>query len=114
MLADRFDRRRLLIATQSFASLQAALLAGLVLFGAFEIWHLVALALLFGVVAGLDTPVRHSLFISMVGDRDDLPNAIALNSFLMNGGRLIGPSIAGLALISVSYTHLTLPTTPYV
>jgi len=101
VLADRFDRRRLLIATQSFASLQAALLAGLVLFGYFEIWHLVAMALFFGVVAGLDTPVRHSLFISMVGDREDLPNAVALNSFLMNGGRLIGPSIAGLALIYV-------------
>ncbi len=101
VLADRFDRRRLLITTQSFASLQAALLAGLVLSGAFEIWHLVAMALLLGVVAGLDTPVRHSLFISMIGERDDLPNAIALNSFLMNGGRLIGPSIAGLALIYV-------------
>ena len=101
VLADRFDRRRLLIATQTFAALQAALLAGLVLSGAFEIWHLVAMALLLGVIAGLDTPVRHSLFISMVGKRDDLPNAVALNSFLMNGGRLIGPSIAGLALIYV-------------
>jgi MFS family permease len=101
VLADRFDRRKLLIATQTFASLQAALLAWLVLSGAFEIWHLISLALLFGIVAGLDTPVRHSLFISMVGKRDDLPNAIALNSFLMNGGRLIGPSIAGLALIYV-------------
>ncbi len=101
VLADRFDRRKLLVATQSFAALQAALLGWLVLSGTFDIWHLIALALLFGVVAGLDTPVRHSLFISMVGNRDHLPNAVALNSFLMNGGRLIGPSIAGLALIYV-------------
>ena len=101
VLADRFDRRKLLIATQSFASMQAWLLAVLVLSGTFEIWHLVAMALLFGVVAGLDTPVRHSLFITMVDDRSDLPNAIALNSFLMNSGRLIGPSIAGVALIYV-------------
>jgi len=101
VLADRFDRRRLLIATQSFAALQAALLGWLALSGTFEVWHLISLALMFGVVAGVDTPVRHSLFISMIGKRDDLPNAIALNSFLMNGGRLIGPSIAGLALIYV-------------
>lgn len=101
VLADRFDRRRLLIATQSFASMQAALLAVLVLSGAFENWHLVAMALLFGVASGLDTPVRHSIFVALVDDRADLPNAIALNSFLMNGGRLIGPSIAGLALIYV-------------
>ena len=101
VLADRLDRRKLLITTQSFASVQALLLAGLVLSGAFETWHLVAMALLFGIVAGLDTPVRHSLFVTMVGDRRDLPNAIALNSFLMNSGRLIGPSIAGVVLIYV-------------
>lgn len=101
VLADRLDRRKLLIATQSFASLQALLLAVLVLSDAFEMWHLVAMALLFGIVAGLDTPVRHSLFVSMVGDRSDLPNAIALNSLLMNSGRLIGPSIAGVVLVYV-------------
>ncbi|MGD2140555.1 MAG: MFS transporter [Burkholderiales bacterium] len=101
VLADRLDRRMLLITTQSFAALQALLLGMLVLYGAFTIWHLVAMALMFGIVAGLDTPVRHSLFVTMVEDRNDLPNAIALNSFLMNNGRLIGPSIAGIALIYV-------------
>jgi len=101
VLADRFDRRKLLITTQSIASSQALLLAALVLTGTFETWHLVAMASLFGVVAGLDTPVRHSLFVTMVEDRSDLPNAIALNSFLMNSGRLIGPSIAGVVLIFV-------------
>ena len=101
VLADRLDRRKLLIATQSFAAMQALLLGALVLSGTFETWHLVAMALLFGVVAGLDTPVRHSLFVTMVDDRSDLPNAIALNSFLMNSGRLIGPSIAGVVLIYV-------------
>ena len=101
VLADRFDRRKLLLTTQSFASLQALLLGTLVLSGTFQIWHLVVLALMFGIVAGLDTPVRHSLFVNMVEDRSDLPNAIALNSFLMNNGRLIGPSIAGIVLIYV-------------
>lgn len=101
VLADRLDRRKLLITTQSVASLVALLLAVLVLSEVFETWHLVAMALLFGFVAGLDTPVRHSLFVTMVNDRGDLPNAIALNSLLMNSGRLIGPSIAGVVLIYV-------------
>jgi MFS family permease len=101
VLADRLDRRKLLITTQSVASLVALLLAVLVLSDEFETWHLVAMALLFGIVAGLDMPVRHSLFVTMVEDRGDLPNAIALNSFLMNSGRLIGPSIAGVVLIYV-------------
>jgi MFS family permease len=108
VLADRLDRRKLLIATQSFASVQALLLAVLVLSDAFETWHLVAMAFLFGIVAGLDTPVRHSLFVTMVDDRSDLPNAIALNSFLMNSGRLIGPSIAGVVLIYVQEGYLFL------
>ncbi len=101
LLADRFDRRKLLIATQSFAALQALLLAVLTLGGWIESWHIVLLALVYGVAMGLDTPVRHSLFVHLLNDRADLPNAIALNSFLMNSGRLVGPSIAGVALIFV-------------
>jgi MFS family permease len=102
LLADRFDRRRLLIFTQSLAALQAALLAALTLSGAIEVWHLVTLAVLYGIAMGLDAPVRHSLFIEMLTDRKDLPNAIALNSFLMNAARLVGPSIAGVALLFIS------------
>ena len=102
LLADRLDRRKLLIWTQSLAALQATLLATLTLGGWIEAWHIVSLALVYGMILGLDTPVRHSLFVDLVGDRADLPNAIALNSFLMNSGRLIGPSIAGIALIFVS------------
>lgn len=102
LLADRFDRRRLLILTQSLAAAQAALLALLALTGTIQAWHIVTLAIFYGIALGLDTPVRHSLFIEMVGNRDDLPNAIALNSFLMNAARLVGPSIAGVALLFVS------------
>jgi MFS family permease len=102
LLADRFDRRKLLIVTQSLASAQALLLGVLALSGAIETWHIVLLALFYGVAMGLDTPVRQSLLIDMIGDRADLPNAIALNSFLMNSGRLIGPSIAGVVLLWVS------------
>ncbi|HWQ37264.1 MAG TPA: MFS transporter [Burkholderiales bacterium] len=102
LLADRFDRRRLLIFTQSLAAVQAALLAALTLSGLIQPWHIVTLAILYGIAMGLDAPVRHSLFVEMLADREDLPNAIALNSFLMNAARLVGPSIAGVALLFVS------------
>jgi MFS family permease len=102
LLADRFDRRRLLILTQSLAAGQAAMMAFLALSGTIQTWHIVTLAVFYGIALGLDTPVRHSLFVEMIGDKDDLPNAIALNSFLMNAARLVGPSVAGLALLFVS------------
>jgi MFS family permease len=102
LLADRFDRRKMLIVTQSLAAGQALLLAVLTLSGLIEAWHIIVLALFYGIAMGLDTPVRQSLLIDMIGDRADLPNAIALNSFLMNSGRLIGPSIAGVLLLFVS------------
>jgi MFS family permease len=102
LLADRFDRRRLLIFTQSLAAVQAALLAALTLSGLIQPWHIVTLAILYGIAMGFDAPVRHSLFVEMLADREDLPNAIALNSFLMNAARLVGPSIAGVALLFVS------------
>lgn len=102
LLADRFDRRRLLILTQSLAAGQAALLAVLALTGVIQIWHIVSLSIFYGIALGLDTPVRHSLFVDMIADRSDLPNAVALNSFLMNAARLVGPSIAGVALLFIS------------
>ena len=102
LLADRFDRRRLLIVTQSLAAIQATTLAILTLSGAIQPWHIVTLAVMYGIVMGLDAPIRHSLFLEMLADRKDLPNAIALNSFLMNAARLVGPSIAGLALLFIS------------
>lgn len=94
--SDRVDRRRLLIATQSAAMLQALVLAGLTLAHALEPWHLVLLALLLGAINAVDIPARQSLLVQLVDARDDLPNAIALNSMAMNGARLVGPSLAGL------------------
>jgi MFS family permease len=101
VLADRWDRRRLLIATQSLAMLQSALLAAIVLLGVVEVWHIVVLSLLLGVVNAFDVPVRQSFIIEMVSHREDLGNAIALNSSMVNGARLIGPTIAGLLVASV-------------
>lgn len=101
VLADRWDRRRLLIATQALAMLQAALLATAVFSGIIQVWHIVALSLLLGVVNAFDIPIRQSFVVEMVSHRDDLGNAIALNSSMVNGARLIGPTIAGLLVASL-------------
>lgn len=101
-LGDRFDRRRLLVVTQGLLLVQALALGLLVLGGWAWSESLLAMAALQGVLSGLDTPIRQSFLGEMVPDKADLPNAIALNSFLMNGGRLIGPMIAGLLLVQVS------------
>ena len=101
VLADRWDRRRLLLATQTLAMLQAALLALVVLTGVVQVWQIILLSLILGVVNAFDIPIRQSFVVEMVEQREDLGNAIALNSSLVNGARLIGPAIAGLLIASV-------------
>jgi len=100
VLADRCNRRRLLLATQSLAMTQAFLLSFFVLTGSIQVWQIIALSLLLGVVNGFDIPVRQSFVIEMVEEKQGLANAIALSSSMVNAARLVGPSIAGL-LISV-------------
>ena len=94
VIADRFDRRKLLLITQSAALVQAVLLALLVSFGVVQPWMVLALAFGFGVVNAFDLPLRQSFVVELVG-REDLPNAIALNSAAFNSARIIGPAIAG-------------------
>jgi MFS family permease len=101
VLADRWNRRRLLIVTQALAMLQAALLAATVLTGIVHVWYIIVLSLLLGVVNAFDIPIRQSFLVEMVPNREDLGNAIALNSSMVNGARLIGPTIAGLLVASV-------------
>ena len=101
VLADRWDRRRLLIATQVLAMFQAAFLAFVVLTGVVQVWQIILLSLILGIVNAFDIPVRQSFVVEMVEHREDLGNAIALNSSMVNGARLIGPSIAGLLVASV-------------
>ncbi len=95
VLADRSNRLRLLIATQCVAMIQAFLLAGLTMSHLIEVWHIIALSLMLGLVNAFDIPIRQAFVVEMIESRDDLPNAIALNSFLVNASRLIGPSLAG-------------------
>jgi len=101
VLADRWNRKRLLIATQALAMLQAALLAAAVLTGIIQVWHIILLSLLLGVVNAFDIPIRQSFIVEMVSERENLSNAIALNSSIVQAARLIGPAIAGLLVASV-------------
>ena len=98
--ADRIDQRRLMIVTQSAFTLTSATLAGLALSGHAAAWEVFVIAAINGTVTVFDTPARQAFTVQMVG-RDELPNAIALNSSLFNASRIIGPAIAG-ALIAVA------------
>ena len=101
VLADRMPRRRLLLVTQTLAMVQAFVLAGLTLGGVIQTWSIVVLSALLGIVNAFDFPIRHSFVVEMIEDREDLSNAIAMNSFLVNGARLVGPSIAGVIIAAV-------------
>ena len=93
--ADRFNRRHIVIATQISAMLLAFILAALTLLHRVHVWHVFVLAGLLGVVNAFDIPGRQSFLVEMVG-KDDLMNAIALNSSMFNGARVVGPAIAGI------------------
>ena len=96
--ADRWNRYHVLIMTQLLAMIQAFILAALTLYGVIYVWHLILLSLLLGLINSFDIPIRQSFVVEMVDHREDLGNAIALNSFLFNGARLIGPTIAGIII----------------
>ncbi len=94
MVADRYNRHKVIIATQTSAMVLAFILSVLTLTGAVRVWHVMVLASLLGVVNAFDIPCRQAFLVNMVG-KEDLVNAIALNSSMFNGARVIGPAIAG-------------------
>jgi MFS family permease len=98
LAADRFDRRRVIIITQTLAMLQALVLGLLGLYGSPQVWQIIALAAFLGAVNAFDMPARQAFVVEMVEERGDLSNAIALNSSMFNSARLIGPSIAGVCI----------------
>src|SRR5271170_5798729 len=102
VLIDHWNRRRLLVLTQSLAMLQAFLLAFLDLSGRIAVWQIWPLALFLGIVNTFDMTGRQAFLSEMVTNKQDLGNAIALNSSMMNGARLLGPSLAGLLLAETS------------
>lgn len=100
VFVDRLDRRRLLIATNSVATLQALAMFTVVALGVVNPWHLIAGNLVLGLVNACDAPARQSILIQLVGGRSDLASAIALNSVMMNVARFVGPMVGG-TLIAV-------------
>jgi MFS family permease len=100
MVADRVDRRKFLLFTQSAAMLQATILATLTLTGAVQVWEIICLALTMGLINSFDIPSRQSMTLDMVG-RDDLRHAISLNSMMFNLARIVGPTIAGALIVVV-------------
>lgn len=98
VLSDRFNKRVMMLWTQSLALAQAGLLAVLTLSEAVQPWHLVLMSLMLGLINAIDTPTRQSFIVDLVDHRADLPNAIALNSFTMNSARFLGPSIGGIVV----------------
>jgi MFS family permease len=97
MIADRVDRRRLLVLTQALSMLESGVLAVLTLTGLVQVWQIVGLALFQGTVNAFDIPTRQSFTVDMVGPKD-LRNAIALNSMMFNLARIVGPAVAGLLI----------------
>src|SRR2546430_15889617 len=100
IMADRHNRHRVIIATQTAAMLLAGILATLTLLGVVQVWHVFVLASLLGVVNAFDIPARQAFLVDMVG-KEDLMNAIALNSSMFNGARIIGPAIAGVLVAKI-------------
>src|SRR5512147_666712 len=100
VVVDRVNKRNLLVITQGSAMVLAFILAALTFAGIVQVWEIVALAALIGVVNAFDGPARQAFVVEMVG-REDLPNAIAINSMMFNGARVIGPALGGLLLATV-------------
>lgn len=96
-LSDRFPKRRIILITQATMMLQAFVLATLVGSGQVRYWHVAALAAIYGLGRSIDIPARQAYITDLVG-RPDLPNAVALNSVVFNGARIVGPAVAGLLI----------------
>jgi MFS family permease len=98
VVSDRYNRFRVLLFTQVASLVQSLLLAALVLWGHYTVWEILGLGVVLGSINAFDVPARQSLVYEMVDDKKDLPNALALNSTMVNLARLVGPAIAGFVL----------------
>lgn len=98
VLTDRWNRYNILVTTQILSMVQAIILTWLVFTGTIQVWHIILLSGLLGCINAFDVPARQSFVIQMVEKKEDLSNAIALNSSIVNGARLIGPSVAGVLI----------------
>jgi MFS family permease len=101
VLTDRYNRRKLMLLAQVFFMLQSLTMALLVLFNLVEVWHIIALSIIFGIISAFDAPARQSLVVDLIDKPEQLSNAIALNSAIFNAARLVGPAIAGITIAVV-------------
>ncbi len=99
-ISDRWPKHRLILVTQTAALIQAAVFGALVATGAIQLWHVYVLASIQGVITAIDNPTRQAFAVELVG-REHLVNAVALNSMLFNGARIIGPALAGLIIAKI-------------
>ncbi len=107
VFADRWPKRRVLLVTQAAAMIQAFLLWALIATGTVQLWHIYVLAMLLGLTNSLDQPTRSAFVVELVG-REDLPNAVALNSSLVNLARIVGPGLGGVIIAASGVTMLFL------
>lgn len=98
VVSDRYNRYKVLLLTQILSMVQAVLLTALIFFRHYSVWEIIMLSVVLGIINAFDVPARQSLVYDMVDDKDDLPNALALNSSMVNLSRLIGPAVAGIAI----------------
>jgi MFS family permease len=102
--SDRWNLHRTMFVTQVLEMAQAVTLAALAVAGVIAPWHIITLSMVMGVLVAIELPVRHAYLVELVGGKEDLPNAVALTSFIANVGRLIGPAAAGLVIAAYSET----------
>jgi MFS family permease len=100
VLSDRFPRRELIIVTESVLMLQAMIMAGLIWFDMIQVWHVIVLSFILGAASALEQPARLAFVVDLVG-KDDLSNAVALNSSGSNTARIVGPAVAGIIIAAV-------------
>ncbi len=98
VFADKYNKHKIILTTQVLALFQSSFLAVLTLTNVIEIWHIIVLSIFNGLINSFDMPTRQSFVIDLIDDKNDLPNAIALNSSMFNAARLIGPTIAGIII----------------
>jgi MFS family permease len=98
VVSDRYNRYRVLLSTQIASLIQAILLFALIVFTRYNVWEILTLSVLLGIINAFDVPARHSMVNEMVDKKEDLANAIALNSSMANLARLIGPALSGIVL----------------
>ncbi len=98
VIADRYSRHKILLVTQTASMLQAILLAALILTNHYVIWEILTLSVILGIVNAFDVPARQPMVHDMVNNKEDLPNALALNSGMVNIARLVGPALSGIVL----------------